>query len=94
MERAAGGIFAILFFSAVGLGIYAYTQHSGRVTAQTQLAAIQQKLAAAETASQDSKRSLDQNKNELSACQTQLDGANKRAEEAEAKATANTRRRR
>ena len=93
MERAAGAVFAILFFGAVGLGIYAYTQHSGLAVARTQLAAVQQKLAAAENTSQDTKRNLDRNKNELTACQTQLAGETTRADEAEAKATAKPKRR-
>ena len=91
MEKAAGGIFGILFIAVIGLGIYAWTQREGLAAAQTLVGNSEARAKAAEASAQDLRRTATSSGNALAGCQTQLTEANKRAEEAAAKPPARRR---
>ena len=91
MERAAGGIFAILFMALLGLGGYAWTLHASVATAQERAAASEARAKAAEASSQEVTRRVTASGTALAACQTELEAAKKVAEEAAARRPAGRR---
>ena len=91
MERAAGGIFAILFMCLLGVGAYAWTLHSSVDTAQTRAAAAEARAKTAEASAQEITRRVTAGGAALAACQTELEAAKKVAEEAAARRPAGRR---